>query len=60
MTRTLVDDWAEARTSRGGPEGGPGGIWTHRDLSGDQPTLVSVDTLNRYQTPGSGKSFLRL
>ena len=55
MTRTLVDEWAEARTSRGGPEGGPGGIWTHRDLSGDQPTLVSVDTLNRYQTPGSGK-----
>lgn len=36
--------------------GGPGGISTQWDVSGDQPALVRVDTLNRYHTPGSGKN----
>ena len=53
VTRISVDETAWDLTWRGGPVGGPGGIWTQIGVSGDQPAVLCIETLNRYHTPKS-------
>ena len=55
VTRISVDDIAWDLTRRGGPVGGPGGIWIQYGASGDQPAVLCMETLNRYHTPKSAE-----